>query len=74
MADLHDKYDELLDEIDMLKIRVDVMTGELHRRQKEIEWFRNALRIIAGEMQCADNLMSHSDIAREALSKSKYPC
>lgn len=26
-----------------------------------------ALRIIAGEQQCIDNLMSHADIAREAL-------
>ena len=71
MVYLH--FDQLLDEIDTLKTRVDVMQGELNRRQETIEWLRDALRIIAGEMQCADNLLSHSDVARWALSKSKYP-
>jgi hypothetical protein len=34
---------------------------------KEAMELLHALRIIAGEEQCADNLMSNSDIAREAL-------
>lgn len=37
----------------------------------EIEWYRQALRIIAGEQQCIDNLMGNVDIARAALGKDK---
>lgn len=33
----------------------------------EIERLREALRIIAGLEQCADNRMGNADIAREAL-------
>ena len=32
---------------------------------------REALKIIAGEMQCIDNNMGNVDIAREALAKLK---
>jgi hypothetical protein len=34
----------------------------------EIE--RQALEIIAGRSQCADNLMSHQDVARAALASA----
>jgi hypothetical protein len=36
-------------------------------RSDEVARLRLALRIIAGEEQCLDNLMSNADVAREAL-------
>lgn len=44
---------------------------EVRRRieaEAERDRLRLALRIIAGQEQCLDNLMSHADIARAALS------
>ena len=38
---------------------------------KEIERLRLALRIIAGEQQCIDNLMSNGDVARAALQDGR---
>lgn len=34
----------------------------------EVERLRGALKIIAGERQCLDNLMSNADVARAALN------
>ncbi len=34
---------------------------------RRMEIMRNALEIIAGKRQCLDNLMSHADVANEAL-------
>lgn len=34
---------------------------------KRVAHLEQALRIIAGEQQCVDNLMGNADIAREAL-------
>lgn len=38
---------------------------------RQIEWYENALRVIAGLDQCADNLMGNVDIARKALDVVK---
>lgn len=38
----------------------------------EIERLRTALRIIAGEEQCIDNLMSNADVARAALKDNRH--
>jgi len=38
-------------------------------RDAEIARLRMALRIIAGEQQCIDNLMSNGDVARAALAQ-----
>ena len=46
--------------------RVAIAAMPSSTREKRLE---DALRIIAGEKQCVDNLMSHVDIARAALAK-----
>lgn len=38
-------------------------------KDKEIERLRGALKIIAGELPCIDNLMGNADIARTALQE-----
>lgn len=43
----------------------------IEEQAAEIERLREALRIIAGEQQCIDNLMSNVDIARAALEKDE---
>ena len=43
------------------------------RLKAENERLRQALRIIAGEQQCADNLMSNVDVALAALSQESKP-
>jgi sulfate adenylyltransferase subunit 1 (EFTu-like GTPase family) len=40
--------------------------------EAEIERLRKALNIIAGNEQCADNLMSNSDVARAALKGGEH--
>jgi len=40
---------------------------ERHKLRAEVERQRHALRIVAGEKQCADNLLSNVAVAREAL-------
>jgi len=37
----------------------------------KLEVYQEALDIIAGNKQCLDNLMSNSDIAKEAIEKVK---
>lgn len=54
-----------LSSIDMELAR---MRRDSARQQAEIERLRLALRIIAGQEQCIDNLMSNADVAREALN------
>ena len=41
--------------------------GEVEDLHKKLAVARDALRIIAGERQCLDNLMSNGDVARAAL-------
>lgn len=45
----------------------ELLVAEIDRVRAERDLYRGALRIIAGEAQCVDNLLSHADIAREAL-------
>lgn len=42
---------------------------ELARLRARIKWMREALEIIAGRRQCADNLMSNVEVALVALDK-----
>lgn len=45
-----------------------VREADLRSLLSDVERMRGALEIIAGYRQCTDNLMSNSDIARQALS------
>jgi predicted nuclease with TOPRIM domain len=59
-------------ERDKLKEQIRQLTDELSTfrlglHHQENAKLKEALRIIAGEVQCADNLMSNADIARAAL-------
>lgn len=45
----------------------ELMLAEIDNLRAERDLYRYALRIIAGQAQCVDNLLSHADIAREAL-------
>lgn len=40
-------------------------------KDRKIEWLREALKMIAGESPCIDNLMSDKDIARAALRQEE---
>lgn len=40
---------------------------QLRECQERCSRYETALRMIAGELQCADSLMSNQDIARAAL-------
>ena len=44
-----------------------IAAAEITRLRAEVAALRAALRIIAGEEQCRDNLLGNSDIARIAL-------
>lgn len=45
---------------------------KLEQRMEEIDRYREALEIIAGYKQCADNLMSNVDVAIEILGKDRH--
>jgi ribosomal protein L12E/L44/L45/RPP1/RPP2 len=47
---------------------IERLRRQLAEAQAEIERLRCALRIIAGQEQCIDNLMSNGDVARATLS------
>lgn len=73
----HDKFfDDIVDE--MLDAGL-LRAIPLHNREKLAAVAVNAtiaiqaLEIIAGEKQCLDNLMSHGDVAREALRMIRNP-
>lgn len=56
---------EVLRDADMYQAK---LRARAEAAEAERDRMRLALRIIAGQEQCADNLMSHADIARAALS------
>jgi hypothetical protein len=45
----------------------ELMLAEIDNLRAERDLYQAALLIIAGQAQCVDNLLSHSEIAREAL-------
>ena len=45
----------------------ELMLAEIDRLRAELDLYRLALTIIAGDAPWLDNLLSHPDIAREAL-------
>jgi hypothetical protein len=47
------------------------LLAEIDRLTAENKKFYNALRIIAGEVQCKDNLLGNADIARLVLQEAK---
>ena len=49
---------------------IDEETARVEAAEDRCARLEKALRIIAGEQQCADNLMSDKDIARAALPLS----
>lgn len=69
---LLDPKNEAIDpDLDYIEHHPKRIAGE--KAIKQLDDLVAALRIIAGQAQCADNLMSNADIAREVLAKMESP-
>lgn len=62
-------YRKAEDRIGELLVKNDAKAAALSRAEALLAEAREGLRIIAGEQQCADNLMGDKDIARALLAK-----